>query len=53
MGRVCSVHYKDEDKHTWKVKMFFGSKIENIKTIVAGNAKVWDVSIAEIKHWWE
>lgn len=44
---------KDEDKHTWKVKTFFDGEIEDVKIIVTGNAKVWDISIAEIKHWWE
>ena len=44
---------KDEDKNTWKVKTFFDGEIEDVKIIVTGNAKVWDVSIAEIKHWWE
>lgn len=44
---------KDEDKNTWKVKTYFDSKIEDIKIIVTGNAKVWDVSISETKHWWE
>ncbi len=44
---------KDEDKNTFQMKMFFDSKIEDVKIIVTGNAKVWDVSIAEIKHWWE
>lgn len=44
---------KDEDKNAWKIKMFFDSKIEDIKVVVTGNVKVWDVGIAEIKHWWE
>lgn len=44
---------KDEDKHILKVKSYFDGEIEDVKIIVTGNAKVWDVSIAEIKHWWE
>lgn len=44
---------KDEDKNAWKIKMFFDSKIEDIKVVVTGNAKVRDVGIAEIKHCWE
>lgn len=44
---------KDEDKQVWKVKSLFDWEIEDVKIIVTGNAKVWDVSIAEIKHWWE
>lgn len=44
---------KDKDSHMWKMKTFFDGKIEDIKIVVTGNAKVWDVSIAEIKHWWE
>lgn len=44
---------KDEDKHILKVKSYFDGEIEDVKIIVTGNSKVWDVSIAEIKHWWE
>ncbi|SHI12722.1 VanZ family protein [Clostridium intestinale] len=44
---------EDEDKDILKVKSFFDVEIEDVKIIVTGNAKVWDVSIAEIKHWWE
>lgn len=44
---------KGEDKQTMKLKTFFDAKIEDVKIIVTGNAKVWDVSTAEIKHWWE
>lgn len=44
---------KDEDKHAQKVKTFYNAKLEELKIIVTGNAKVWDVGIAEIKHWWE
>jgi len=44
---------KDEDKNAQKVKTFFNAKLKDIKIIVTGNAKVWDVGIAEIKHWWE
>ena len=44
---------KDEDKNVQKVKTFFNAKLKDIKIIVTGNAKVWDVGIAEIKHWWE
>lgn len=44
---------KDEDKHILKVKSYFDGEIEYVKIIVTGNAKVWDVSIAEIKHRWE
>ncbi|WP_242976418.1 VanZ family protein [Clostridium diolis] len=44
---------QDKDSHMLKLKTFFDSEIEDVKIIVTGNAKVWDVSIAEIKHWWE
>jgi glycopeptide antibiotics resistance protein len=44
---------KDEDKNTFKMKMFYESKMKDVKIIVTGNVKVWDVGIAEIKHWWE
>lgn len=44
---------KDEDKNVWRVKTFIDTDIEDFKIIVTGNAKVWDVGIAEIKHWWE
>ena len=44
---------KDEDKHAQKVKSFYNAKLEELKIIVTGNAKVWDVGIAEIKHWWQ
>jgi glycopeptide antibiotics resistance protein len=44
---------KDEDKDTFKMKMFYESKMKDVKIIVTGNVKVWDVGIAEIKHWWE
>lgn len=44
---------KDEDKNVWRVKTFIDTDIEDFKIIVNGNAKVWDVGIAEIKHWWE
>ncbi|AAK79412.1 glycopeptide antibiotics resistance protein [Clostridium acetobutylicum] len=44
---------KDEDKHICKVKTFFEGEAEDVKIIITGNAKVWDVSIGEIKHWWE
>lgn len=49
------VQFTDEDKdnHMLKLKTFFDSEIKDVKIIVTGNAKVWDVSIAEIKHWWE
>lgn len=44
---------QDKDSHMIKLKTFFDSEIKDVKIIVTGNAKVWDVSIAEIKHWWE
>lgn len=44
---------KDEDRNAQKFKTFFNAKLKDIKIIVTGNAKVWDVGIAEIKHWWE
>lgn len=44
---------QDKDNHMMKLETFFDSEIEDVKIIVTGNAKVWDVSIAEIKHWWE
>jgi len=44
---------QDKDNHMLKLKTFFDSEIEDVKIIVTGNAKVWDVSISEIKHWWE
>ena len=44
---------KDEDKNAQKVKTFFNTKLKDSKIIVTGNAKVWDVGIAQIKHWWE
>lgn len=44
---------KDEDKGIDKLNAFFDGEIKDIKIIVTGNAKVWDVSIAEVKHWWE
>lgn len=44
---------KDEDKNAQKFKTFFNAKLKDIKIIVTGNARVWDVGIAEIKHWWE
>ncbi len=44
---------QDKDSHMMELKTFFDSEIEDVKIIVTGNAKVWDVSIAEIKHWWE
>ncbi|OPJ59834.1 VanZ family protein [Clostridium chromiireducens] len=44
---------EDKDNHMLKLKTFFDSEIKDVKIIVTGNAKVWDVSIAEIKHWWE
>lgn len=44
---------KDEDKNVWRVKTFIDTDIENFKIIITGNAKIWDVGIAEIKHWWE
>lgn len=44
---------KDEDKNVWRVKTFIDTYIEDFKIIVNGNVKVWDVGIAEIKHWWE
>ncbi|WP_300382259.1 VanZ family protein [Clostridium sp.] len=44
---------EDEDKDMLKLKAFFDGEIKTIKIIVTGNARVWDVSIAEIKHWWE
>jgi len=44
---------EDEDKNALKVKTFFNTNLKDIKIIVTGNAKVWDVGIAEIKHWWE
>lgn len=49
------VQFTDEDKdnHMFKLKTFFDSEIKDVKIIVTGNAKVWDVSISEIKHWWE
>ncbi|UNK20973.1 VanZ family protein [Paenibacillus sp. N3/727] len=28
-------------------------KVSQITIIVSGNAKVWDVEISEMKHWWE
>lgn len=28
-------------------------KINEITIIVSGNAKLWDVGISEMKHWWE
>ncbi|WOO38010.1 VanZ family protein [Anaerocolumna sp. AGMB13020] len=44
---------KDEDKNTCKVKTFYNAKLKDLKIIVTGNAKVWDVGIAEIMHWWQ
>ena len=44
---------KDEDRNAQKFKTFFNAKLKDIKIIVTGNAKVWDVGIAKIKHWWE
>ncbi len=44
---------QDKDSHMMKLKTFFDSEIKDVKIIVTRNAKVWDVSIAEIKHWWE
>ncbi|MBU3174121.1 VanZ family protein [Clostridium estertheticum] len=44
---------KDKDRHAVKIIPFFEGEVEDVKIIVTGNAKVWDVSIAEIKHWWE
>jgi hypothetical protein len=29
------------------------AKLKDLKIIVTGNAKVWDVGIAEIMHWWQ
>ena len=44
---------KDEGKNTFKVKTFYNAKLKDLKIIVTGNARVWDVGIAEIKHWWQ
>lgn len=44
---------QDEDKGIYKLNSFFDGEMKDIKIIVTGNAKVWDVSIAEVKHWWE
>lgn len=44
---------KDEDKNTRKIKTFYNAKLKDLKIVVTGNAKVWDVGIAEIKHWWQ
>lgn len=44
---------KDEDRDTLKMKTFFNANLKDLKIIVTGNAKVWDVGIAGIKHWWQ
>ncbi|CUU47864.1 VanZ family protein [Clostridium beijerinckii] len=44
---------QDKDIHMMKLETFFDSEIKEVKIIVTGNAKVWDVSVAEIKHWWD
>ncbi len=44
---------KDEDRNLYKVKTFYNAELKELKIIVTGNAKVWDVGIAKIKHWWE
>ncbi len=44
---------QEKDSHMMKLETFFDSEIKDVKITVTGNAKVWDVSIAEIKHWWE
>lgn len=49
------LQFSDEDmgSHRWNLKTHFEGNIEDIEVIVTGNAKVWNVSIAEIKHWWD
>lgn len=44
---------EDEESRMLKMKIFLDRKIEDVKIVVTGNAKVWGVSYAEIKHWWE
>ncbi len=44
---------KDEDRNIHKMKTFYNAELKEMKIIVTGNAKVWDVGIAKIKHWWE
>jgi glycopeptide antibiotics resistance protein len=45
----CSDKY---DKDMVPVQMHF-NQINEIKIIVTGNAKIWDVGITQSKHWWE
>lgn len=42
-----------DDRNLYKVKTFYNAELKELKIIVTGNAKVWDVGIAKIKHWWE
>ena len=44
---------KDEDKNVQRVKTFFNTELKDIKIIITGNAKVRDVGIAQVEHWWE
>jgi len=44
---------KDEDKNIRKMELFYNATVNDIKIIVTGNAKEWDVGIAEIGHWWQ
>lgn len=44
---------KDEEKSVFELKTFYNSELKDLKIIVNGNAKVWDVGIAKIEHWWE
>ncbi len=44
---------KDEDRNIHKMKTFYNAELKEMKIIVTGNAKVWDVGIAKIRHWWE
>lgn len=44
---------QDKDSHLFQLKTFLEAEVKDVEIIVTGNAKVWDVSMAEIKHWWE
>lgn len=51
INEISTTAPESEGLSTFTVQV--DTDIEDFKIIVTGNAKVWDVGIAEIKHWWE